>query len=92
MTTYKLWDNVPGTCVEEPVLEYFPAENKTSDATVVILPGGAYEVRAVHEGAGYAEYFNSIGMDAFVCEYRVKPHKFFLFDKETEERIRYEVK
>ena len=24
--------------------------------------------------------------------YRVKPHKFFLFDKQTEERIRYEVK
>ena len=24
--------------------------------------------------------------------YSVKPHKFFLFNKETEERIRYEVK
>ena len=26
-----------------------------------------------------------------VC-YSIKPHKFFLFNKETEERIRYEVK
>ena len=89
MTTYKMWDNVPGTCLEEPVLEYFPAENKKSDATVVILPGGAYEVRAVHEGAGYAEYFNSIGMDAFVCEYRVKPHKFPLPLLDARRAIRY---
>ena len=27
-----------------------------------------------------------------VVRYSVKPHKFFLFNKETEERIRYEVK
>ena len=27
-----------------------------------------------------------------VVRYSLKPHKFFLFHKETEERIRYEVK
>ena len=76
MQTFKMWDKTPGLCLEEPVLEYFPAENKITGATVVIYPGGGYGMRAEHEGKGYAEYFNSIGMDAFVCEYRVSPHRF----------------
>ena len=76
MQTFNLWDKTPGLCEETPVLEYFPAENRVTDATVVIYPGGGYAMRAPHEGKGYAEYFNSIGMDAFVCEYRVTPHHF----------------
>lgn len=76
MEIFNLWENVPGLCNEVPVIEYFPAQEKKTSATVVILPGGAYCMRAEHEGKGYAEYFNSIGMDAFVCEYRVSPHRF----------------
>lgn len=75
MKTLNLWKNIPGMCEEVPVLEYYPAENKTTKATVVILPGGGYAVRAPHEGKGYAELLNSFGMDAFVCEYRVAPHR-----------------
>lgn len=71
-----MWDKVPGMCNETPVLEYYPAENKKTDAAVVIFPGGGYEFRAEHEGKGYALYLNSIGMDAFVCQYRVAPHHF----------------
>lgn len=74
MKELKLWNKIPGMCDEMPVLEYYPAENKKSKATVVILPGGGYAVRAQHEGKGYAEFLNSLGMDAFVCEYRVAPH------------------
>lgn len=40
---------------------YFP-EKKVTDIAVVILPGGAYAVRAPHEGAGYAEFLNSHGI------------------------------
>ncbi len=89
MTTIQLWTNVPGMCEETPVLEYYPAENKVSDATVVICPGGGYAMRATHEGKGYAEYFNSIGMDAFVCEYRVSPHRFPLELLDIRRAIRY---
>ena len=89
MTTIQLWENVPGMCEEVPVLEYYPAENKVSDATVVICPGGGYAGRAGHEGKGYAEYFNSIGMDAFVCEYRVSPHRFPLPLLDIRRSIRY---
>ena len=76
MTTIRMWDKTPGLCKEEPVLEYFPAENRITDATVVIFPGGGYVCRAGHEGEGYARHFNAIGVDAFVCEYRVAPHWF----------------
>ena len=76
MVTIKLWEKTPGLCLEEPVLEYYPADNRVTDAAVVIYPGGGYGMRAPHEGKGYAEYFNSFGMDAFVCEYRVSPHRF----------------
>ncbi len=75
MKTMELWNNVPGMCEETPVLEYYPAENRKTDATVVILPGGGYSTRAQHEGKGYAEFLNSLGMDAFVCQYRVAPHR-----------------
>ncbi|MBR4204431.1 MAG: alpha/beta hydrolase [Clostridia bacterium] len=70
MKTYTLWQD-GGT-----VIEYYPAENRLTDSTVVIFPGGAYAFRAPHEGEGYALYLNSIGMDAFVCEYRVAPDYF----------------
>ena len=35
---------------------------------------------------------NKVDVTKREVTYRVKPHKFFLFNKETEERIRYEVK
>ena len=76
MTVIQMWDKVPALEGEVPVLEYYPAENKKSDATVVIFPGGGYAGRAPHEGKGYAEYLNSIGMDAFVLQYRCNVHHF----------------
>ena len=76
MTTYQLWENTPGMCEVIPVLDYYPAENKKTTAAVVIFPGGGYGHLAPHEGKGYAEFLNSIGMDAFVCQYRLAPHHF----------------
>jgi len=35
---------------------------------------------------------NKVDLAAKTVRYSIKPHKFFLFNKETEERIRYEVK
>ena len=35
---------------------------------------------------------NKVDISKEIVRYRVKPHKFFLFNKQTEERIRYEVK
>ena len=77
MTVLKMWDTAPGLNGEEPVLEYYPAENRKTNAAFVIFPGGAYVARAEHEGKGYAEFLNSIGVDAFVCEYRLLPNYVF---------------
>lgn len=76
MESMFLWENTPGLCEEIPTLEYYPAKEKKTNATVVICPGGAYAMRAAHEGKGYAEFLNTLGMDAFVCQYRVSPHRF----------------
>ncbi len=76
MTTYPLWEQIPGLCEETPVLDFYPAENKKTDACFVILPGGGYGMRAEHEGKGYAEMLNDMGLNAFVCQYRVSPHRF----------------
>ncbi len=72
----ELWKCVPGLCEETPTITpYLPAEKK-SDAAVVIFPGGGYEIRAPHEGKGYAEFLAAAGIAAFVVDYRVSPHRF----------------
>jgi len=89
METLQMWDAVPGMCSETPVLDYYPAENKITDATIVIFPGGGYGGRADHEGEGYAKFFNSIGMSVFVCQYRVSPHRFPLPLLDARRAVRY---
>lgn len=89
MERMHMWEEAPGTFKQVPVLDYYPAENKKTDATIVIFPGGGYEFHAEHEGKGFAEYFNSIGMDAFVCPYRVFPHLFPLPLLDARRAVRY---
>ena len=89
MFTEQLWKEVPGLHEETPVLECYLPENKTSDVAVVIFPGGGYHHRAVHEGAGYAEFLNANGIAAFVCQYRVSPHTFPLPLLDARRAVRY---
>lgn len=78
MEIIELWKNVPGyeEGHDHPTLEYYPAPIKKGRGTVVILPGGGYAFRAAHEGEGYAEFLNGLGLDAFVVQYRVAPTRF----------------
>ena len=59
--------------VDSPSLTVYAApKEKANGCAVVICPGGAYNVLAWrHEGLELAEYFNSIGVTAFVLKYRV---------------------
>lgn len=68
--TYKLWEN------EGYEIFFYPSLRKTSDATVVIFPGGGYAAHAAYEGESYAQLFNTFGMNAFVINYRVTPNHF----------------
>ncbi len=76
MQKYTLWEEVPGACEEVPTITAYIPENKKSNAAVVILPGGGYHMRAAHEGEAYAKFFQENGICAFVCDYRVAPHRF----------------
>jgi len=89
MEQFELWTQPSGLCETVPMLDYYPAQEKKTDATVIICPGGAYQHLAPHEGMGYAEFFNSIGMDAFVCQYRVSPHRFPLPLLDVRRAIRF---
>lgn len=71
-----LWQNTPGICKESPTITSYIPENKKADVAVVIFPGGVYEKRAEHEGAGYAKFLAENGICAFVVNYRVAPHRF----------------
>lgn len=59
--------------VDSPSLTIYPApEDKANGCAVVICPGGGYNVLAwQHEGVELAEWFNSIGVSAFILKYRV---------------------
>ncbi len=87
--TVNLWENTPGEYTTVPSLDIYLPENKTSDMAVVILPGGAYECHASHEGKDYADFFNRHGVSAFVLPYRVTPHHFPLPLLDARRAMRY---
>lgn len=61
---------------DRPAITAYLEENKGSkQPAVVVLPGGAYHSHAPHEGEPIARWLNTLGIAAFVLEYRVTPYK-----------------
>lgn len=60
------------TNISAPSLSVFlPAKEKRNGTSIVICPGGGYRILAWDkEGTEVAEWFNSIGVTAFVLKYR----------------------
>src|SRR5213075_1814549 len=53
---------------------YLPRTMAASTPAVIICPGGGYRnLASNHEGRQVANYFNSLGMAAFVLRYRLGP-------------------
>jgi acetyl esterase/lipase len=66
------------TNITQPTLAIYLPQNKTSDAAVVICPGGGYAVLAYKkEGEDLARWFNEQGMIAVVLKYRLPQEEFF---------------
>lgn len=71
-----LWSGkAPHTVVDsasdKPSLTVYPAA-KPNGAAIVVCPGGGYGFLADdHEGKQVAEYFNALGVHAFVLKYRI---------------------
>ena len=76
-TAIPLWpDGAPGALghagTDIPAITPFlPDPAKATGATLVICPGGGYGGLAEHEGEGYARFFNTAGITAFVLTYRL---------------------
>jgi acetyl esterase/lipase len=57
-----------------PTLTIWSAPANATGAAVVVCPGGGYGgLAADHEGKQIAEWFNSLGVSAFVLKYRLGP-------------------
>ncbi|KAA8998802.1 alpha/beta hydrolase [Paenibacillus spiritus] len=54
---------------------YLPGPGEALRAAVIVLPGGAYFLRADHEGGPVARWLNGLGLAAFVLDYRVAPYR-----------------
>ena len=51
---------------------YLPPKEKMTGAAVMICPGGGYGILAAsHEGSDIAQWFNQMGVAAFVLKYRL---------------------
>ena len=74
-----LWlQGAPGLNTAEPQfapnLIPYVLEGEQSRGAVIVFPGGGYAGRAPHEADPIALMFNSYGINAFVCHYRVAPY------------------
>ncbi len=72
-----LWpEGAPGALGDEPkdkptLTLWLPEPEKATGAAIVVCPGGGYGHLAVdHEGKQIGEWLNSVGVAAFVLEYR----------------------
>jgi len=78
--TILLWENgAPGALgsedADKPSITYFPPWGKNQSGTgVIVAPGGGYVFLATnHEGRQVANWFNAMGLAAFVLKYRLGP-------------------
>jgi acetyl esterase/lipase len=76
----KLWSNreleTEGANVGCPSLTLYPLEGAGPHPAIIVVPGGGYMARAPHEGEPVARWLNSIGVAAFVLNYRVAPFRY----------------
>lgn len=87
-----LWDSVPGDHTEVPRLSAYIPDDKRSLGAVVIFAGGGYVTRCDYEGDSYARFLSEHGYTAFVCDYRVSPHRFpipLLDARRAVQKVRY---
>lgn len=64
--------------ITQPAVYVYQPKNKTSDASVIICPGGGYGILAIdHEGYEIAQWFNDRGVTAFVLKNRLPQDELF---------------
>lgn len=62
--------------VSDPSIAFYPAKSRRPTKTVLVCPGGAYNILAWNlEGTEIASWLNSIGISAAVLKYRVNQNR-----------------
>lgn len=63
--------------VTKPTITYYLSDSaKASGTTVIVCPGGAYQILAIeHEGEDVCKWLNSLGIHAALLKYRVPRRK-----------------
>lgn len=74
-----------GACTIIPYL----LEDGKEHAAVIVFPGGGYVHRSEKEAEPVAEYLNSLGLHAFVLNYRVIPYPPYLGYVDGKRAVRY---
>ncbi len=75
---------------DKPRIYPFLPATSTTNASVLILPGGGYQNVALgHEGIQYAEWLNAQGVAAFVLDYRVAPYHYPVEVQDGRAAMRY---
>lgn len=70
------------------ITPYLLEDGKEHEA-ILVFPGGGYTHRAEKEAEPVARYFNSLGMHAFVVNYRVVPYDSYLGCVDGKRAIRF---
>jgi acetyl esterase/lipase len=77
--TMRLWEGAaPGALgtddADIPTLIWYAPAKATTDAAIIVAPGGSYHALASnHEGRQVANFLNAAGVNAFVLKYRLGP-------------------
>jgi acetyl esterase/lipase len=95
----RLWDGTPPDTelvtsggpdnVGLPTLTPFILKSAEPRPTIIVCPGGGFRMRAHHEGEPVARWLNTIGITAFVLNYRVFPYTPTTAIKDAVRAIRY---
>lgn len=65
----------PGDDENQPTITPYFSNASEASAAIIVLPGGGYARRAPHEGEPVARWLRSLGISAFVADYRVAPYR-----------------
>lgn len=61
---------------EAPCVTPYIVNDGSVHPCIVVVPGGGYSHRALHEGEPIARWLNDKGINAFVVDYRVEPYMY----------------
>jgi len=89
-----LWDgDIPGydpaLSEETPSITPYLVDGDKPKSAVIVCPGGAYVMKAPHEAEPIALWLNSIGLSAFVLDYRVSPYRHPIPLLDAQRAVRY---